>query len=116
MCKTSVIFTRKDLLRRLPEDIIKKHFNEKEEIRAYYGKGCKICHSTGYAGRVGIFEILVVSKEIRRLITEKVDSDIIEKAAISEGMNTMLDDGLMKVAKGQTTIEEAFRATKVEIL
>jgi len=80
----------------------------------YKGKGCNICHRTGYSGRIGIFEVLEVSKEIRKLIAQRSDSDQITRAAIGEGMTTMLDDGLDKIKKGLTTIEEILRATKVE--
>jgi len=57
---------------------------------------------------------LEVTKEIRKLILEKADADIIEQAAIKEGMKTMIEDGLEKVSRGLTTIEEVLRATKVE--
>jgi type II secretory ATPase GspE/PulE/Tfp pilus assembly ATPase PilB-like protein len=103
----------------LPASVISKHYipvGENKEIRVYKGQGCKNCRFTGYAGRVGIFEILLVSKEIRRLITQRQDSDLIMQQAIKEGMITMLDDGLMKVSQGVTTIEEILRVTKVESL
>ncbi|MEK7129937.1 MAG: type II/IV secretion system protein, partial [Patescibacteria group bacterium] len=77
---------------------------------------CKICHFTGYSGRWGVFEVLEVSKDIRQLITERTDADVIARAAIKEGMSTMVDDGLTKVTKGVTTIEEVIRVTKVEFL
>ena len=116
MCKVSYDIFRSDLIKNLPETVITKHFGEKENIHLYRGKGCKICHSTGYAGRLGIFEVLEVTKAIRDLITSKNDSDVIEKKAIEEGMTTMLDDGLNKVAGGITTLEEVLRVTKVESL
>ena len=116
MCKVSYTIPVTEIVKDLPEDIIKKHFGNKEEISVYKGRGCKACHSTGYTGRVGLFEVLEVSKEIRKLITQKSDSDIITSKAIEEGMTTMLEDGLNKVARGTTTIEEALRVTKVEKL
>ena len=63
-----------------------------------------------------MFEVLEVSKDIRQLITERTDADVIARAAIKEGMSTMVDDGLTKVTKGVTTIEEVIRVTKVEFL
>ena len=66
--------------------------------------------------RLGIFEVLEVTNNVKRLITEKNDSDAIIKQAVADGMNTMLDDGLLKVMKGETTIEEVLRVTKVESL
>lgn len=115
-CKVSLTIGRTDFAKNLPVDVVKKHFGDKKEIRIYKGNGCKTCHFTGYSGRVGIFEVLEISKEIRKLITEKADSDIILKQATNEGMTTMLDDGLEKVIRGTTTIEEVMRVTKIETL
>lgn len=114
MCKISYSISRNDLAKNLPQTLITKHFTENPSIKLYKGKGCKICHSTGYSGRLGLFEVLEVSKEIRALITAKSDSDVIAKKAIEEGMTTMIDDGMDKVARGVTTLEEVLRVTKVE--
>lgn len=116
-CRISFVTTEAELLKHLPQEVLAKHYvfaGEKKELRIYRGQGCKLCHFTGYVGRVGIFEILEISSSIRTLITGKNDSDVIFKKAVEEGMTTMLDDGLQKVAKGQTTIEEVLRVTKVE--
>lgn len=116
MCKMSVMVTHQELSKNLPADVIKKHFGDKTEIRVYKGQGCKICHMTGYSGRIGVYEVLEVTKEIKDLISGKADSDVIAKKAIEAGMMTMLDDGLQKVLQGKTTIEEVLRVTKVESL
>jgi type IV pilus assembly protein PilB len=116
MCKTSEDITIDQLMLNLPEESVKKHFGVKKDVRIYKGKGCEVCHNTGYSGRLGIFEVLVVSPEIKKLIVSQNDSNLILKKAIDEGMNTMLDDGLIKVAKGMTTIEEVLRVTKIEAL
>jgi type IV pilus assembly protein PilB len=116
MCKASLEIDKNDLKKNLTEELIRKHFGANEKIRIYQGKGCKVCHDTGYAGRLGVFEVLEVSKEIKRLIVERTDSDVITKKAIEEGMTTMMEDGLDKVVKGLTTIEEIMRVTKVETL
>jgi len=116
MCKTTLDVAYEDLIKNLPEDTVKKHFGVNKKLRVYTGAGCKICHNTGYLGRVGIFEVLEVSKEIRKLIVEKADSDLISQQARKEGMTTMLDDGLNKVIQGVTTIQEVLRVTKVETL
>ena len=116
MCKTSVNITQSELSKNIPIETIKKHFESSKDIRIYKGAGCKVCHNSGYSGRVGLFEVLEVSPEIKKLIIEKTDSDVITKEAISEGMTTMLDEGLEKVKKSTTTLEEVLRVTKVESL
>jgi len=116
MCKTSLDVTLDQLIQNLPEDMIKKHFGVKKDVRVYIGKGCEVCHFTGYSGRLGIFEVLEVGNNIKKLISANNDSDAIVNQAIADGMNTMLDDGLQKVIKGVTTIEEVLRVTKVESL
>lgn len=114
MCRTTIVISKEELLHNIPLEILQKHFDLEKELHIYQGKGCKICHGTGYKGRIGAFEVLEVSKDIRKLITEHEDADVILRKALEEGMTTMLDDGLQKVAKGLTTIEEVLRVTKVE--
>ncbi len=116
MCKTAVTMKREELLKNVAADIVDRHFENKEEIRVYKGNGCKICHNTGYSGRIGVYEVLEVSAAIRELIAKKTDSSLIEKMAKDEGMSTMLDDGIRKVARGDTSLEEVLRVTKVEAL
>lgn len=115
-CKVSEIIPMTDITKHFSDELTKKHFGAKAQVTVYKGKGCKICRQTGYLGRLGIFEVLEVTKGIRKLITEKADADVINRAAIAEGMKTMLDDGLEKVAEGLTTLEEVLRVTKVESL
>lgn len=116
MCKASQEITKNELMKNLSDELIIKHFGDSEKIRVYKGSGCKVCHDTGYSGRLGVFEVLSVSKDIKELIANKEDSDVILSQAIKEGMTTMLEDGLDKVVKGMTTIEEVLRVTKVETL
>src|SRR3989344_2652010 len=119
MCKVSLTTTHEDLLKSLSDDVINKHYipvGRNREIRVYKGRGCKACHFSGYSGRIGIYEVLEVTKSIRKLIVERSDSDLIAKEAVREGMKTMLDDGLQKVAKGITTIEEVLRVAKTEFM
>ena len=80
----------------------------------FRGKGCKECGQTGYKGRTGIYEILTVNEEIRRLILQKVSSDVIKEKAVKAGMRTLLEDGWEKVLAGITTAEEVIRVTQVE--
>jgi type IV pilus assembly protein PilB len=111
-CKVSVTTKKTELEQFLNSDLVDKYFGSASEVRTYKGKGCPVCYNTGYRGRIGIFEILVISNEIQTLITEKAASDAIETKAREEGMTTMLEDGLQKVQQGLTTVEEVLIATK----
>lgn len=113
-CKTEEKLQVSEILAHFPIELVQKHFGTATEVTVFKGTGCKICRNTGYSGRLGLFEVLEVTKEIRRLVAEKADSDVIALAAIKEGMKTMLEDGLVKVASGATTLEEIVRVTKVE--
>ncbi|HUQ84944.1 MAG TPA: GspE/PulE family protein [Candidatus Limnocylindrales bacterium] len=116
MCKGSVEITQEQLLQNLSQETISKHFGSKKTLRIYKGRGCEVCHLSGYSGRVGIFEVLEVTAGVKKLITEKRDASEIVKQAVQDGMTTMLDDGMAKVVKGITTIEEVLRVTKVETI
>jgi len=80
---------------------------ELDGVTFYRGKGCKHCNGRGYRGRVGIYELMVSSPEIVRLVLEHKSADEIKRLAISQGMRTLRDGALMKVRQGVTTIEEA---------
>jgi len=82
-----------------------------KKIKFYHGKGCQECNNTGYSKRIGIFELLVVDEEIRRLTVARASQDEIKKVAVSKGMTTLFDDGMKKVEAGITTIDELLRAT-----
>lgn len=96
----------------LPIELVKKYFGKKNTIRVYQGKGCSVCHQTGYVGRIGIFEVIEMRENIKKAVVGRNDSDTIRKLAIKNGMKTMLEDGLEKAIKGETTVEEVFRVTK----
>ncbi len=83
--------------------------------RIYKGKGCVNCVNTGYKGRSGIYEILIIDDEIRSMITRSVDSSMIKHAAIKKGMTTLKEDGIKKVINGTTTIKEILRVTQDEV-
>ncbi|MCK4453526.1 Flp pilus assembly complex ATPase component TadA, partial [candidate division WOR-3 bacterium] len=79
--------------------------------KVYKGKGCSHCNQSGYKGRIGLYEIMPISPEIRKLILKNTSADVICKQAIKEGMETLRDDGIEKIKKGVTTIEELMRET-----
>jgi general secretion pathway protein E len=78
----------------------------------YQGKGCASCLQTGYRGRSGIYELLVIDDAIRSLIMSGADSNVIKRRAIEQGMVTLLRDGGLKVVKGVTTVDEILRVTQ----
>jgi type IV pilus assembly protein PilB len=80
--------------------------------KLWRGKGCPACNHTGYLGRIGIFEVLVVSEKIGRLILERSPTLTLEEQAEAEGMITMKQDGFLKVLEGMTTVEEVLRVAE----
>ena len=112
-CRESYEVTKDELRKlNLSEGLVEKFFKGKGKIRVYHGKGCKACVDTGYSGRAGIFEVLEMEDNIRKLIMEKANADQIQAQAIKNGMTTMLEDGINKVLLGVTTIEEVIRVTR----
>ncbi|OGD83065.1 hypothetical protein A3A54_00235 [Candidatus Curtissbacteria bacterium RIFCSPLOWO2_01_FULL_39_62] len=86
-------------------------FNTKK-FKVYVGKGCSECNNTGYLGRIGIFEVLVVSEKVARMIFSHETSQAIQREAIAEGMITMKQDGFLKVIEGISTVEEVLRVAE----
>ena len=91
------------LLNLSPHDIGDKVF--------YYGRGCANCNDTGYKGRKGIFELLVISEPIRALINERAPTVVIRQKAVELGMVTLREDGMRGIFDGDTTIEEVLKYT-----
>ena len=83
----------------------------KKLIKLYKGKGCDRCAHTGYVGRVGIYEVMEMTDEIRELIMASANARDIKHAAMKVGMTTMLEDGIRKVLAGMTTLEEVIKIT-----
>ena len=75
--------------------------------------GCERCSGLGYRGRLGVFEILELTGELRQLIGEKTDGMKLDEAAIRNGMTTMLDDGIAKCRAGLTSPAEILRVTTI---
>ena len=83
-----------------------------EKVVFYFGKGCSECSNTGYKGRTGIYELMVIDDSLSSLIVSGADRGKLEKQALANGMITLKVDGLEKVKKGITTIEEILRVTE----
>ena len=77
----------------------------------YRKRGCPRCNQSGYRGRIGIFQLMTMNEELETLAAQKASREDIERAAMSQGMRTLWDDGLAKVAAGLTSVEELARVT-----
>jgi general secretion pathway protein E len=97
-----------------PEALAEIGVRARGPVQVYKAVGCGKCHHTGYAGRVGIFELMLVDDSIRNLITQSTDSKTIKRKAVENGMRTLRSDGAKKVLEGVTSIEEVLRATEEE--
>jgi len=80
----------------------------------YRGKGCENCNHSGYRGRVGLFELMVINNELREMIMRNASRDELRQCARGHGMITLRDAGLMKAFEGVTTIEEIIRETIID--
>jgi type IV pilus assembly protein PilB len=83
------------------------------DYKLYKGDGCKHCRGTGYKGRIGAFETMLVTAPIREAILRQATNTEIEKTAIENGMTTLRESALSKLHDGITTLEEVIRETKV---
>jgi type IV pilus assembly protein PilB len=92
-----------ELLNLSPHDLGDKSF--------HYGRGCSVCNDTGYKGRKGIFELLIVSEAVRTLINERAPTVVVRQKAVELGMVTLREDGLRAIFDGDTTIEEVVKYT-----
>jgi type IV pilus assembly protein PilB len=99
----------KDVATYPPEVLAKVGLSSDPGVLFYRGRGCTKCGGTGYRGRSGAFEILVIDPGIHALIRERADSRLIKQAAIGGGMKPLLDDALSKALFGETTLEEVLR-------
>jgi type IV pilus assembly protein PilB len=86
-------------------------FHAAFDVEAYEPVGCGRCNATGYKGRVGLYEVMVLSDEIRELAIKRAPAEEIVKVAVSQGMRPLRDDGLDKVRQGLTSIAEVTRVS-----
>ncbi len=84
---------------------------EFEGITFYKGKGCEQCAGSGYKGRAGLYEVMALSPELRRMILKGASTAELQQQAVSEGMLTLRMDGVVKIKKGVTTLEEVVKET-----
>jgi type IV pilus assembly protein PilB len=105
-CKRSYTITRDELLSSIPDFPLEEY---EDEIELYHARGCMLCNQTGYKGRIGIYEFLQVDETMQRMIVANASTNEIKEHAVRNGMMTMRLDGLHKVKKGLSTIEELLR-------
>ncbi len=95
------------------EMLRKNHFPaevlDRDDITLYRAKGCTRCNGTGYKGRLGLYEVMIVSEAVRRLTVERKSADEISRVAEAEGMKSLREDGIDKVLQGMTSVEEIAR-------
>ena len=96
-----------------PAALMQAGFNEEDanSVTPYKGAGCDTCNSTGYKGRVGLYEVMAIGEELRELILVGASGLELRRKAVDEGMLTLRASGLRKVKDGVTTIEEVVRET-----
>jgi len=88
--------------------------DELGDRKIYKGRGCKVCHNTGYRGRIGIFEMMEMNSELRELAFNRSPTNKIREAAKASGMRPLVEDGKIKILKGITTPAEVARITQAE--
>jgi type II secretory ATPase GspE/PulE/Tfp pilus assembly ATPase PilB-like protein len=80
--------------------------------RLYKGAGCKKCHNTGHRGRLGLYELLEITPEVRALVNRAAPEEEIRQVAMTQGYRPLYYDGLLKVAEGRVTLDEVQRVCK----
>jgi len=83
-------------------------------VNFYRGAGCSFCRHTGYKGRIGVYELMLIDNEIRELILQKAPTHVLRQAALEAGMITLRQDAMQKILEGVTTMEEALRVIYTE--
>ena len=84
---------------------------ETKTMKTFKGKGCATCNNTGYKGRIGLYEVMEITDELRELILIGASALELRKKAIDDGMITLRESGLHKIRAGVTTLEEVVRET-----
>lgn len=117
-CRASYFLSQKEIDGIMHEPNLYKIFKgightKLDEMRLYKGKGCIACSNTGFTGRIGIFEVMVLTDAIREHVVARASRDELMATAQAEGMTIMLEDGIGKSLSGITTLDEVLRVTKV---
>ncbi len=95
-----------------PADLLAIGVSDGHGVELYRGQGCEACRKTGYKGRVGIYELFIITEEVRSLILRKASTGEIRRAAVEHGMVTLREDAWLKARAGLTTVDEILRVTQ----
>jgi len=98
----------------VPDSVVTKYLGLDDGIELYKGKGCEACAMTGYKGRVGVYELLMVNDSVRHLIGEGAETNVIRQEAIRSGMKTLKDYALILLKEGLTTVDEVLRTVVIQ--
>ncbi len=112
-CIQSAEVEVKRLKKALAPELFQKYFGAAtDKARVFQGKGCNLCHKSGYVGRIGIFEVMKMTPKLRELVMARANAGEIQAAAQVEGMTTMIEDGVRKIIEGVTTVDEVLRVVR----
>jgi type IV pilus assembly protein PilB len=96
----------------LPAELLRANgFPARTDLEAYEPQGCPRCGNTGYRGRIGLYEVMTMTEELRRLTVSRAPADEIAEVAVRSGMRRLREDGLEKVRQGRTSLTEVARVT-----
>ena len=98
----------------MPPSAVLEGIGVHESVPLYRGRGCPVCRNSGYKGRTGVFEVLVMDDEVRELVVDKVSTEVIKKKAMENSMREMREDAIKKALLGVTTLEEALNTTQLD--
>ena len=98
----------------MPAEVLGMTTDQAATKKFYYGRGCERCNNTGYKGRMGIFELVVMNETLRDLVVQEVSLDIFRDECRKSGMRTLREAGMQAIHSGLTTIEEVIRETMLD--
>lgn len=113
VCDKCVTEDKRELTPELREEIMKSQREPIKKLQTWVGQGCESCNFSGYRGRTGIHEFIIMSRAIKELVMKKASADEIKRVALTEGMRTLRHAGWDKVVKKMTTVDEILRVTQV---
>ncbi|MCX6778814.1 MAG: hypothetical protein NTU97_01110 [Candidatus Magasanikbacteria bacterium] len=100
-------------MQKISPDFLSKHKIDLNNLQFFTAPGCDACSHLGFKGRIGIYELMEMNKELEQLVLKNEASNyVVEEIAVKNGMITMVQDGLLKALQGITSVEEIFRVVE----